>query len=78
MNIMVIFAGDIGLRHRSPYLNKAILMFQPYVDNTRLISNNSNPLIISEWEYTIIPFRHPEIDLDPYYNNDYFPDYPDE
>lgn len=68
--------GYISGNAVSPYLNNTVYMFQPYVDNARLIPTNNNASITTEWEWYKIPRRHTE--LDPYHNNDYFPDYPDE
>jgi len=61
----------------SPYLNYTVYMFQPYIKNSTLVPTN-NPALTTEWEWYKIRRRHAEYDLDPYYNNNYFPDYPDE
>ena len=67
--------GYISGNAVSPYLNNTVYMFQPLIDNARLVSND-NPALTTEWEWYKIPRRHD--DINPYYNNGFFPDYPDE
>lgn len=69
--------GYISGNAVSPYLVNTVYMFQPLVDNAMLVSNN-NPALTTEWEWYKIPRRHGQYDIDPYHNNDYFPDYSDE